>query len=117
MNFLNLLGAVTSNGPFKTVIEENSNWTGIEWVRNIAIFLDNMILPVTIIVSIIGAVWIIWLGVQLAKAEEAGKQKEAKGKLINVVIAMVSVIILIWILTWFSASASTIFNGSTIPTT
>jgi len=114
MNLFSLLG-----GPFSTQISDaTAVWgTNYLWLKNIALFLDGIIVPVTIIVAILGAIWIIWLGVQLAKADEAGKQKEAKTKLINVVIALLSVIILIWLLTWFSASANTIFGLHPITTT
>ncbi len=106
MNLFSLLA-----GPFEKIITSSTSWgTAFGWVKNIAVFLDGIIVPVTIIVSIVGAIWIIWLGVNLAKAEDATKQKDAKSKLINVVVAIIAVIVLIWLLTWFSSSAGTIFG-------
>ncbi len=102
MSFLSLLG-----GPFSTAISSSG---AMDWIKNIANFLDGIIVPVTIIVAIVGAIWVIWLGVNLAKADDATKQKDAKTKLINVVVAIIAVIVLIWLLTWFSASAGTIFG-------
>lgn len=110
MNFFNLLGEA-SGGPFGATIESSGM---MDWMKSIAKFLDSIIVPVTIIVAILGAVWIIWLGVQLAKAEDSGKQADAKKKLVNVAIAIVSVIILIWLLTWFAASAGSIFGLNAI---
>lgn len=113
MNFVNLLGA----GPFSSVISDTDTWEGISWLKSIATFMDNMIIPITIIVSVLGAIWVIWLGIQLAKAEDASHQKDARTRLINVVIAIVFVIVLMWVLTVFAAYSGQIFETNPIPTT
>ena len=101
MNF-NLLG-----GPFANA---GSTLTGsFSWLSPIVDFLDSLLVPITIIVAVAGAIWVIILGVQLAKAESADKAQEAKKRLINVAVAMVAIIILIWLLTWFAANIGTIF--------
>lgn len=107
MNLFNLLG-----GPFKDAIDSKDvTWaSGLEWLKSIAHFLDDLIIPVTIIVAVVGAIWIIILGVGLAKAESADKATEAKKRLINVAVALVSVLVLIWLLTFFAANAGTWFS-------
>ena len=95
-SFISLLGGIFS--PDKTVFEN----AGMGWLYPIATFLNNLLIPLIIIVLIAGAAWVIVLGVGLAKAEDTGKAQEAKKKLINVVVALVSVIVLIFLLTFLA---------------
>ena len=48
----------------------------------------------------------------MAKAEEASKQKEARKALINVAIAMLVTLIIVWLLTWFTANLPAIFKDN-----
>ena len=94
---------------------DTSKITGsFAWLKPIADFLDNLLVPLTIIVAVAGAIWVIILGVGLARAESADKATEAKKRLINVAVAMLAVIIFIWLLTWFAANISTIFATKAI---
>lgn len=108
MNIFNLLG-----GIFNVEISTE----GFEWLQPIVNFLDSLIIPITIILAVAGAIWVIILGVQLARAESADKAQEAKKRLINVAVAIVAIIIFIWLLTWFAsevAKENGIFNKQPI---
>lgn len=85
-----------------------------DWLLPIVKFLDGLLIPLTIIVAVAGAIWVIILGVQLARAESADKAQEAKKRLINVAVAIVAAIIFIWLLTWFAANIGTIFGKNAI---
>ena len=104
----NLLG-----GIFDQAIKDNfgSN-SSLSWLKPIATFLDNLLIPFIIIVLIAGAAWVIVLGVGLAKAEDTGKAQEAKKKLINVAIALVSVIVLVFLLTFLAANMPAWFKDA-----
>ena len=95
----NLLG-----GIFDKAITENFSDASFAWLKPIAIFLNNLLIPFLIIVLIAGAAWVIVLGVGLARAEDTGKAQEAKKKLINVAVALVSVIVLVFLLTFLATS-------------
>lgn len=99
-------------GPFSSAINMDSAWnqTGLTWLKQVVQILDNLIIPFTIVVAIAGAIWIIILGVKLARAETADKAKEAKGALIRVAIAIVASLILIWLLTWFASNLPAILD-------
>ena len=86
-----------------------------EWLWPIANFLNNALIPIIIIVSILGAVWIIWLGVQLAKAEDSSKATDQKKKLINVVIALVAVIVFIFLFTFLASYLPTFLKPENSP--
>jgi len=92
----------------------NVTLSSYTWLQPIVNFLDGLLIPLTIIISVAGAIWVIILGVQLARAESADKATEAKKRLINVAVAIVAVIVFIWLLTWFASSVETIFGSSQI---
>jgi hypothetical protein len=81
-----------------------------DWLNPIIKFLDGLLIPLTIIVAVAGAIWVIILGVQLARAESADKAQEAKKRLINVAVAIVAAIVFIWLLSWFAANVDAIFG-------
>ncbi len=91
-------------GPFSTVISSNFSSGAMQWLKPIVEVLDDLIIPITIIVAIAGAIWVIILGVKLARAETADKAQEAKKALINVAIAIVASLVVIWLLVWFASS-------------
>ena len=102
-------------GPFSGAINDSSGgWdkVGLSWLQPVLQFLDNLIIPITIVVAIAGAIWIIILGVKLARAETADKAKEAKGALIRVAVAIVASLVLIWLLVWLASSLPSIINDS-----
>lgn len=90
--------------------------SAFNWLGPIAKFLDDALIPVVIIVGALGAIWIVILGVNLARAESSDKAAEAKKRLINVIIAILSVIILVFLLAFFVAKVPTLFasNSSNI---
>ena len=100
-NLFSLLG-----GPFAKAIEEIED-TNLDWIIPVLNFLDSIIVPITIIVAIAGAIWVIWLGIKLAKAEDAENQKKARKNLINVVVAILVSLIVFWVITWLAVVLST----------
>lgn len=96
-SFISLLGGIfnPSESTFTNV--------NMKWLFPIARFLDNLLIPFLIIVLIAGAAWVIVLGVGLARAEDTGKAQEAKKKLINVAVALVSVVVLVFLLTFLAS--------------
>ena len=102
MFFINMFGGIfnPSSDSFKT----------FSWLYPIAKFLDDVFIPVIIIVAVAGAIWVVVLGVNLARAESADKAQEAKKRLINVVVAIVAVIILVFLLAFFASNVGTWFG-------
>ncbi len=102
-------------GPFSSQIESSFSGKEASWFKPVVQVLDNLIWPITIIAFIAGAIWLVWLGVQLAKAEGDDAQKKAKKAIINVAIALVSVLVMFWVLTWVATKIPDWANQSSNP--
>ena len=85
---------------------------GFGWLGPVVKVIDAMFWPVLIIVAAAGAIWVIVLAVNLARAETADKASEAKKRLINVVIALVSVVVLVVALAFFVSYLPEIFDAA-----
>ena len=66
-----------------------------EWVNEIYNVLDPLLYAIMAIVGAAGAIYAIYLGVNLARAEDQGKRDEAKKRLITVLIAVAITIALV----------------------
>ena len=63
-------------GPFQGAIDSQfGKESKLGWLKSIVEVLDDLIIPITIVVAIAGAIWVIILGVKLARAETADKAK------------------------------------------
>ena len=60
--------------------------------------LNAILWPAIAIVSSVGSIYCIILGVQIAKSDEQGSREKAKKDLINAVIGFVSIFVLIVVL-------------------
>lgn len=115
---LTKLAAMILNNPLLAgLFYKKDTWDSkveskFDWLEPIAKFLDQALIPVIIVVGALGAIWIIILGVNLARAETADKATEAKKRLINVVIALVAVLILVFLLSFFVTKAPEWFSDS-----
>ena len=67
----------------------------LQFLENICNTLESLLWPVLIVVASVGSLYAIYLGINMAKAEDASKREEAKKHVINVVIAMAVVIVFI----------------------
>ncbi len=72
-----------------------------EWVGDIVNAINKLLFPILILVGTAGVIYAIYLGVNLARADSADKQKEAKQRMINAIIGLVSIIALILLLKLF----------------
>ena len=102
MNFLNaLLKAWGGEGQPATraaYLEE----CGFAWLENLLSALESIVGPILIVVASVGVIYAIYLGVMLAKAENAEKREESKKRIINVVIAIAITAALIFLMYLFA---------------
>jgi len=114
--FLNnpLLGGLfIDTGKYPTAEAFGQDFKGYQWLYPVLTFIDSAFVPIIIVVAAVGGIWCIFLGVNLARAESADKADEAKKRLINVVIALVASILLIFLLSLFVSQIPAIFGSST----
>ena len=67
----------------------------LDFLKTIVEALEAVLWPILIVVASVGSIYAIYLGINMAKAEDAGKRDEAKKRVINAVIAMVVTVVLI----------------------
>ena len=77
---------------------------GFPWLENLLGAVEKIVGPILIVVGAIGIIYAIYLGVMLAKAENAEKREEAKKRIVNVLIAIAITAVLIFIMYLFSAN-------------
>ncbi len=69
-----------------------------DWVKQIVDSINQLLYPILILVGSAGLIYAIYLGVNLARADSADKQQEAKKRMINAIIGLVSIVALILLL-------------------
>ncbi len=74
-------------------------WWGLpkklEFLKTIVNAIESVLWPILIVVATVGSIYAIYLGINMAKAEESGKRDEARKHLINAVIAMAVTVVMI----------------------
>ena len=73
--------------------------------------LDEIVWPILIVLAAVGSIYAIYLGVMMAKAENAEIREEAKKRIINAVIAIVIVVVLILLMKLFTTYAPQIIGA------
>lgn len=76
---------------------------GFEWLESLLGALEKIVGPILIVVGAVGVIYAIYLGVMLAKAENAEKREESKKRIINVLIAIAITAALIFLMYLFSS--------------
>ena len=71
------------------------------WVGEIVNAINTLLYPILILVGTAGVIYAIYLGVNLARAESADKQQEAKKRLINAIIGLACIIALVLLMKLF----------------
>ena len=94
MNVLDnpMLGDAASDNSQIPQMPENSKWA---WVNDVTDAIQAVLLPLLILLATAGIIYVIILGVNLARAESADKQKEAKQRMVNFIVAIVVTIALV----------------------
>ena len=91
MNMLMKMGMLLADGYNKDTGKFEGAYA---WLNPLIQVLQNIILPILIVVATAGVIYAIYLGVMMAKAEDESKREEAKKRIINVVIALAVTIVL-----------------------
>ena len=80
------------------------------WLNNIFRVLNEVLLPVLIIVLALGTIFVIYFSFMMAKAETKEKKDVSKKKIINILIAMLIFTVLIVLTVLFINFAPEIFG-------
>ncbi len=93
MNFGSMFNAVSS---WKGLIANHPEitWTG-EWLGKLLDVLSQVLWVALAIVGTAGAIYAIYVGVKMARADSADAREENKKRLVNIIVSIVVVIVLI----------------------
>lgn len=84
------------------LLDNAKAYADFPWLENLVNVLQSVIAPILIVIGAVGIIYAIYLGVMLAKAENAEKREEAKKRIINVIVAIVITAALIFLMYLFS---------------
>ncbi len=97
-----LMQGFTGNTPLganeHVDLETDPQW---KWVSEVVDAINTVLYPILILVGTAGVIYAVVLGVKLARAESSDQQQEAKKRMINFIIGLVSIIALILLLKLF----------------
>lgn len=119
---MNFLMAVNQLLGWKSMFENyvDSNGVSYNWMANVFGTISTVLYVLMGIVGAAGAVYAVWLGITLARADEQSKRDEAKKHLITTLIAIAVTVVLIVFFNEVmplivSAFISTPNSGVTVP--
>lgn len=84
------------------LLDNTQAYKDFPWLKSLVNVLNSVIAPILIVIGAIGIIYAIYLGVMLAKAENAEKREEAKKRIINVIVAIVITAALVFLMYLFS---------------
>ena len=93
MNFMNAMMAVATS--WKDITEKYSWAKG--WAGKLLDTLSQVMWVALALVGAAGAVYAIYVGVKMARAESAEQREESKKRFINIIVSVIIVIVLILI--------------------
>ncbi len=70
------------------------------WVNTLYSAVNNILNPILIVACLVGIIYSIWVGITFAKADSSEERKEAKQKLITVIVGIVAAAVLIILFYW-----------------
>ena len=88
MGFMSMLGATGWNDP----IFQQKEW---KWVADLFKILGPILYAIMAVTAAAAMIYSIWLGINLAKAEDQSKRDDAKKRLITTIVAVVVVVVLV----------------------
>lgn len=113
-NLLFRLANLAVNLAADSKIDYNGKWAPIKTIID---FIGSVLPYVLIVVATAGTIYAVVLGVNMAKADDAGKREEAKKRIVNFVIALVVTIVLILLLKLFADNIKLFLPDSWTPET
>ena len=89
---------------------DSYDWGSWVWLKEIVGSINWIMIPIMVLVGTAGLIYAVVLGVNLARADGAEKIKEAKQRLVNAIVGLVSIIVLCLLLWLFVQNVPTIFG-------
>lgn len=85
-----------------------------KWMENIVKPLQTIVLsilwPILFVLSVVGILYVVTLGVQYAKAESTDKREAAKSRMVNAIVGIVIMLVLIIVMLLIANNLGLIIN-------
>lgn len=108
-SFMNFMGSPM--GQMAAGYQDYSNKDHpYHWVYTLCTTLDSFLTPILILVGTAGLIYAVVLGVNLARADSADKQQEAKKRLVYAIIGLAVILLLILFMRIFINNADKILG-------
>lgn len=96
--------AKSSSSSSASSVTSSSGTVSGGWKGTIITFLNTYLVPITIFLLVLTAVFCIALAFFIMKTDDPGKQKEYKTRMIQIACTIVICLFLVWILYWILGS-------------
>ena len=107
-SFMNFMGSPM--GQMAAGYQDYQNDPDYKWVYTLCTTLDSFLTPILILVGTAGLIYAVVLGVNLARADSADKQQEAKKRLVYAIIGLAVILLLILFMRIFINNADKILG-------
>ena len=88
-----------------------TDWKSVAWIKDFAIFMDNIFLPTLIVSAVVGVIWIIIAGVKMTSLKtEDGIQRQRK-YLIHVAVGFILFMMFLFLITFLSVKLPSFIEG------
>ena len=94
MNFISMLGADSKLAWTWKDVADKVPWAS-GWVGNLLDTMSQVLWIAMALVGAAGAIYAIYVGIKMARAESAEQREEGKKRLINIIVSIIVVIVLI----------------------
>ena len=111
-NFLLAGEASSANDPYlKGIFDGSKIDSNYGWIQEIIRFLNQYLIPITIFLVALAAVFVIVLLFMTMKTDDPAKQKEFRKRMFQIAGTMLICLALVWLLGWLFTALPDIINA------
>ena len=79
-----------------------TDWKTVAWIKDFAIFMDNILLPIILSIAGVGIVWVVILGIRLARTRDDTLLVSRRKGLVKVAVGIALLMAFLFLITFLS---------------